>query len=157
DFKNTLIILTSNLGAEILANQPEGEDSSAVREQVMTMVRGAFRPEFLNRLDEILLFHRLFKAQMASIVDIQIARVAKRLESRGITLDLDAKARAWLAEHGYDPAYGARPLKRVIQRSLENPLATAVLEGQVGEGSTVKVSAGEDGLKIGGKVVKAAA
>ena len=155
DFRNTLIVLTSNLGGDILANQGEGEDSSAVRDQVMEIVRGAFRPEFLNRLDEILLFHRLFKAQMASIVDIQIGRVAKRLEDRGITLELDDKARAWLAEHGYDPVYGARPLKRVIQRSLENPLAMAVLEGRVGDGAAVKVSADDDGLVIDGKKVKA--
>jgi ATP-dependent Clp protease ATP-binding subunit ClpB len=155
DFRNTLIVLTSNLGADILANQGEEEDSSAVRDQVMAVVRSAFRPEFLNRLDEVLLFHRLFKAQMASIVDIQLARVAKRIEDRGITLDLDAKARAWLAEHGYDPIYGARPLKRVIQRSLENPLALAVLEGTVGDGSTVKISASDAGLSIDGKTVKA--
>jgi ATP-dependent Clp protease ATP-binding subunit ClpB len=154
DFRNTLIVLTSNLGADILANQGEGEDSSAVRDQVMAIVRGAFRPEFLNRLDEVLLFHRLFRAQMASIVDIQITRVAKRLEERGITLSLDDKARAWLADHGYDPAYGARPLKRVIQRSLENPLALAVLEGSIGDGATVQISAGEDGLIIDGKKAK---
>jgi ATP-dependent Clp protease ATP-binding subunit ClpB len=157
DFRNTLIVLTSNLGAEILASQAEGQDSSAVRDQVMAVVRGAFRPEFLNRLDEILLFHRLFKAQMANIVDIQIARVVQRLEDRGITLKLDTKARNWLAEHGYDPVYGARPLKRVIQRSLENPMALAVLEGNIAAGSTVDVSAGEDGLVIDGKKVKAAA
>jgi len=157
DFRNTLIVLTSNLGGDILANQSEGQDSSAVREQVMSIVRGAFRPEFLNRLDEILLFHRLFKAQMANIVDIQIARVAKRLEDRGIILKLDAKARNWLAEHGYDPVYGARPLKRVIQRSLENPMALAVLEGSIADGNTIDVSAGEDGLVIDGKKVKAAA
>jgi ATP-dependent Clp protease ATP-binding subunit ClpB len=157
DFKNTLIVLTSNLGADVLANQPEGQDSSAVRDQVMTVVRAAFRPEFLNRLDEILLFHRLFKAQMASIVDIQVARLAKRLEGRGIALKLDDKARGWLANHGYDPTYGARPLKRVIQRNLENPLATAVLEGKVAEGASVNVSAGEDGLVINGQRLKVAA
>ena len=157
DFKNTLIILTANLGAEILASQVEGEDSSAVREQVMSAVRTAFRPEFLNRLDEILLFHRLFKAQMASIVDIQMAQVEKRLEERGITLNLDDKAREWLAEHGYDAVYGARPLKRVIQRYLENPLAMAVLEGRVGDGATVEVSAGEDGVIIGGEQIRNAA
>jgi ATP-dependent Clp protease ATP-binding subunit ClpB len=123
----------------------------------MTVVRAAFRPEFLNRLDEILLFHRLFRAQMASIVDIQIARVSKRLEDRGITLVLDSKARGWLAEHGYDPVYGARPLKRVIQRHLENPLALAVLDGRIADGSTVEVSAGEDGLVVDGRKVKAAA
>ena len=155
DFRNTIIVLTSNLGADILANQAEGEDSSAVRDQVMTIVRGAFRPEFLNRLDEVLLFHRLFRAQMGSIVDIQIARVAKRLEERGIGLTLDDKARTWLAEHGYDPAYGARPLKRVIQRSLENPLAHAVLEGRIADGSQVEITANKEGLVVGGKTVKA--
>jgi ATP-dependent Clp protease ATP-binding subunit ClpB len=154
DFKNTLIILTSNLGADILANQAEGEDSSAVREQVMERVRAAFRPEFLNRLDEILLFHRLFKAQMARIVEIQIHRLAQRLSDRNIVLDLDEKAAAWLAEHGYDPIYGARPLKRVIQRYLENPLATSVLEGKIADGSTVKISAGEDGIAIDGRKVR---
>ncbi len=157
DFKNTLIILTSNLGGDILANQAEGEDSSAVRNQVMDVVRAAFRPEFLNRLDEVLLFHRLFKAQMASIVDIQMARVQKRLEERGIALNLDDKARAWLAERGYDPVYGARPLKRVIQRNLENPLAVAVLDGRIGDGAIVDVSAGEAGMIIDGKTVKEAA
>ena len=155
DFRNTLIVLTSNLGGEVLANQKDGEDSSAVRDQVMEIVRGAFRPEFLNRLDEILLFHRLFKSQMTSIVDIQIARVAKRLEERGIGILLDDKARSWLAEHGYDPVYGARPLKRVIQRSLENPLALAVLNGGLTEGANVQVSADSDGLVINGEKIKA--
>ncbi len=156
DFRNTLIVLTSNLGADILANQGEGEDSGAVREQVMERVRAAFRPEFLNRLDEILLFHRLFKAQMARIVDIQIERLAKRLADRNITLDLDDKARAWLADHGYDPVYGARPLKRVIQRYLENTLAMSVLEGKIADGATVRISAGEDGISIDGRKVKTA-
>ncbi|MBD25678.1 MAG: ATP-dependent chaperone ClpB [Candidatus Marinimicrobia bacterium] len=157
DFRNTLIILTSNLGAEILASQEEGEDSSAVRDQVMSAVRVAFRPEFLNRLDEVLLFHRLFKAQMASIVDIQMARVKQRLEARGITLNLDDKARAWLARHGYEPIYGARPLKRVIRRYLENPLAKAVLEGSVGDGAIVMISAGEEGVIINGQIIRVAA
>jgi len=157
DFRNTLIVLTSNLGADILAGQKDGEDSSAVRDQVMAMVRGAFRPEFLNRLDEILLFHRLFKAQMTAIAEIQIGRLAKRLAERGITLKLDDKSRAWLAERGYDPVYGARPLKRVIQRNLENPLATAVLDGQIADGATVRISAGEDGLIVNGRQMKAAA
>jgi ATP-dependent Clp protease ATP-binding subunit ClpB len=157
DFKNTLIILTSNLGADVLANQQEGEDSGAVRDQVMQFVRAAFRPEFLNRLDEILLFHRLFRSQMAYIVDIQVARLAKRLEGRNIVLNLDDKARLWLGEHGYDPAYGARPLKRVIQRNLENPLANEMLQGRIADGATVNISAGEDGLIIGGQKVRAAA
>jgi ATP-dependent Clp protease ATP-binding subunit ClpB len=157
DFRNTLIVLTSNLGADILANQKEGDDSNVVREPVMAVVRNAFRPEFLNRLDEILLFHRLFKAQMSSIAAIQINRLAKRLAERGITLTLDDKARAWLAERGYDPVYGARPLKRVIQRNLENPLATSVLEGHIADGATVTISAGEAGLIVNGRAVKAAA
>jgi ATP-dependent Clp protease ATP-binding subunit ClpB len=157
DFRNTLIVLTSNLGADILASQKEGDDSSVVREPVMAIVRNAFRPEFLNRLDEILLFHRLFKAQMSSIADIQINRLAKRLAERGIALKLDDKARAWLAERGYDAVYGARPLKRVIQRNLENPLATSVLEGHIADGATVTISAGEAGLIVNGRVVKAAA
>jgi ATP-dependent Clp protease ATP-binding subunit ClpB len=157
DFRNTLIVLTSNLGADILANQKEGDDSSLVREQVMAMVRNAFRPEFLNRLDEILLFHRLFKAQMASITNIQVDRLSKRLADRGIGLQLDDKARAWLAERGYDPVYGARPLKRVIQRSLENPLATLVLDGSIADGSTVTISAGEGGLIVNGRQLKVAA
>ncbi len=157
DFKNTLIILTSNLGAEVLANQTEGDDSNVVREQVMAMVRGAFRPEFLNRLDEVLLFHRLFKAQMAAIVEIQVGRLGKRLAERGIDITLDEKAKIWLGDHGYDPVYGARPLKRVIQRNLENPLAMAVLEGRVGSGATVKISAGDGGLVIDGQTAAVAA
>ncbi|MBB4265134.1 ATP-dependent chaperone ClpB [Roseospira visakhapatnamensis] len=157
DFKNTLIVMTSNLGADVLAAQAEGEDSAAVRGVVMEEVRAAFRPEFLNRLDEILLFHRLFKEHMAGIVDIQIARLVRRLENRGIALSLDAAAKAWLAERGYDPVYGARPLKRVIQRHLENPLAVMVLEGRIGDGDTAAVSAGEGGLIVNGQAVGAEA
>ena len=151
DFCNTLIILTSNLGGDILANQPEGQDSMAVRAPVMEMVREAFRPEFLNRLDEILLFHRLFRSHMAAIVDIQLGRLRKRLEERKIVLDLDEAALAWLADNGYDPVYGARPLKRVIQRSLENPMALAILDGRIDDGGTVTVSACADGLLINGE------
>ena len=117
DFRNTLIIMTSNLGSEFLVNQPEGEDTCAVREQVMGMVRAHFRPEFLNRVDEIILFHRLQKSEMGRIVEIQFSRLQKLLEDRKIVLNLDAAARDWLAEKGWDPAYGARPLKRVIQRT----------------------------------------
>jgi ATP-dependent Clp protease ATP-binding subunit ClpB len=150
DFKNTVIILTSNLGAEYLAAQPEGEDSSAVRGQVMGAVRAHFRPEFLNRLDEIILFHRLTRDQMDKIVEIQIERLMKLLQDRKIKVTLDAKAKKWLAEAGYDPVFGARPLKRVIQRSLQDPLATLILEGKIGDGATVKVSAGKRGLVING-------
>jgi ATP-dependent Clp protease ATP-binding subunit ClpB len=150
DFKNTVIILTSNLGAEHLANQPEGQDSTAVRPQVMAAVRAHFRPEFLNRLDEIILFHRLTRDQMDKIVDIQIERLMKLLQDRKIKVTLDAKAKKWLAEAGYDPVFGARPLKRVIQRSLQDPLATLILEGKIGDGATVKVSAGKRGLLING-------
>ncbi|MBF0093257.1 MAG: ATP-dependent chaperone ClpB [Alphaproteobacteria bacterium] len=150
DFRNTLIILTSNLGGDILANQPEDQDSTAVRGPVMDLVREAFRPEFLNRLDEILLFHRLFRSHMAAIVNIQLTRLMARLEDRKIVLDLDEAARAWLADNGYDPAYGARPLKRVIQRSLENPMAMAILDGRIAEGDTVTISAGAEGLTING-------
>ena len=154
DFRNTLIVMTSNLGSEVLANQPEGEDSEAVRGEVMEVVRRAFRPEFLNRLDEILLFHRLQRSQMAAIVEIQLERLRALLEDRKITLDLDDKALAWLGEAGYDPVYGARPLKRVIQRRLQNPLASMILEGRIADGETVKVSAGEDGLVINGEAVE---
>ncbi|MEJ1996463.1 MAG: AAA family ATPase, partial [Limibacillus sp.] len=154
DFRNTLIVMTSNLGSEVLANQPEGEDSEAVRGEVMEVVRRAFRPEFLNRLDEILLFHRLQRSQMAAIVEIQLERLRALLEDRKITLDLDDKALAWLGEAGYDPVYGARPLKRVIQRRLQNPLASMILEGRIADGETVKVSAGEDGLVINGESVE---
>ncbi|MEC9367416.1 MAG: AAA family ATPase, partial [Pseudomonadota bacterium] len=157
DFRNTLIIMTSNLGAEYLVNQPEGEDSDAVRDQVMAVVRANFRPEFLNRLDEVILFHRLKREQMTAIVDIQIDRLQKLLVDRKITLKLDKAAREWLAEKGYDPSYGARPLKRVIQRSLQDPLAELLLEGKIKDGETVNVGAGADGLFINGAAVKQAA
>ena len=157
DFRNTLIIMTSNLGGEFLANQPEGEDSDAVRNDVMNVVRGHFRPEFLNRLDEILLFHRLTRGQMDTIVDIQLVRLMRLLEDRKIQVVLDDKAKAWLADEGYDPIYGARPLKRVIQRSLQNPLAELILRGDVLDGGTVEVSAGKDGLLLNGKAVSEAA
>ncbi len=157
DFRNTLIVLTSNLGSDILAALPEGEDSSAVRNQVMEVVRAAFRPEFLNRLDEILLFHRLERGHMAGIVEIQLERLHKLLEDRKITLELDEAAKAWLGNAGYDPVYGARPLKRVIQRELQNPLANLILEGAIADGDTVHVSVGEHGLTINGREVAMAA
>ena len=150
DFRNTLIILTSNLGSEILANQADGEDVEAVRGQVMEVVRAAFRPEFLNRLDEVLLFHRLSREHMTGIVDIQLDRLRAMLADRKIVLELDDAALTWLANAGYDPVYGARPLKRVIQRSLQNPLATMILEGKVEDGTTVRVGVVDGELAING-------
>ncbi len=148
DFKNTLIILTSNLGSHALSTLPEGADVAAAKEQVMEAVRGHFRPEFLNRLDEIVIFDRLSRDNMDGIVDIQLAILEKRLAPRKITLDLDATARQWLADAGYDPVYGARPLKRVIQNSLQNRLAELLLSGEVKDGATIKVSGDEHGLVI---------
>ena len=146
DFRNTLIIMTSNLGAEYLVNQPEGQDSDAVRDEVMSAVRGHFRPEFLNRLDEIVLFHRLQRSQMSDIVRIQLERLRALLADRKIVLNLDDGALGWLAQKGYDPAYGARPLKRVIQKDVQDPLAEKILAGDVLDGQTVDVSAGADRL-----------
>ena len=157
DFRNTLIVMTSNLGSEYLVAQAEGEDIEAVRGQVMADVRAHFRPEFLNRVDEIILFHRLKREHMGRIVDIQIERLQKLLEDRKITVALDAKAREWLAEKGYDPAYGARPLKRTIQKSVQDPLAELILSGRIKDGEKVKISAGRDGLVFNGAEVKAAA
>ena len=156
DFRNTLIIMTSNIGAELLVNQPEGQETAAVREQVMAEVRMRFRPEFLNRIDEIILFQRLKRDQMARIVDIQMKRLDKLLADRKITIDLDTAARDWLADKGYDPAYGARPLKRVIQRSVQDPLAELILSGRVKDGENVKISATKFGLTFNGKVAAAA-
>jgi ATP-dependent Clp protease ATP-binding subunit ClpB len=157
DFRNTLIIMTSNLGSEYLVNQPEGEDTEAVREQVMNVVRAHFRPEFLNRVDEIILFHRLKREHMGRIVDIQIGRLSKLLADRKIELALDDKARDWLAQKGYDPAYGARPLKRVIQKFVQDPLAEMMLAGKIKDGETVKITASKDGLMFNGAAVKAKA
>ncbi|MGF6427660.1 MULTISPECIES: ATP-dependent chaperone ClpB [Bradyrhizobium] len=156
DFRNTLIIMTSNLGSEFLVNQPEGEDTAAVRDQVMGVVRAHFRPEFLNRIDEIILFHRLQKSEMGRIVEIQFARLTKLLEDRKIELTLDAKARDWLAEKGWDPAYGARPLKRVIQRSVQDPLAEMILGGEVKDGDHVVISEKGNVLTFNGQVPKTA-
>jgi ATP-dependent Clp protease ATP-binding subunit ClpB len=156
DFRHTLIIMTSNLGGEILAAQPRGEETEAVRDPVMAAVRDAFRPEFLNRIDETLLFHRLDRGHMDGIVEIQLAGLRRLLGARDVTLELDRAARQWLAEAGFDPAYGARPLKRVIQRALQNPLAGLIIEGKVRDGDTVHVTAGEAGLVINGEAVAAA-
>ena len=155
DFKNTLIIMTSNLGSEYLIDP--AQDVGKVRELVMGVVRATFRPEFLNRLDEIILFQRLKREQMAAIVDIQMTRLQKLLADRKITLALDDKARTWLANQGYDPAYGARPLKRIIQRNVQDPLAELILAGKVKDGDKVAISAGASGLVINGAEIKAAA
>ena len=151
DFRNALIIMTSNLGAEYLVSQREGEKTSAMREKVMEMVRAHFRPEFLNRIDAIILFQRLQKTEMGRIVDIQFGRLRKLLDERKIALSLDPKAQTWLAEKGWDPAYGARPLKRVIQRYVQDPLAEMVLAGDIRDGSTVKISSAKEGLTFNGK------
>ncbi len=152
DFKQTLIVLTSNLGAQALSQLPDGADSSDARRDVMDAVRAHFRPEFLNRLDETIIFDRLKRPDMDGIVEIQLRRLTKRLAARQIGLELDAGAKAWLADEGYDPVFGARPLKRVIQRALQDPLAGMLLAGDVKDGDTVVVSAGADGLIIGDRV-----
>ncbi len=157
DFRNTLIVLTSNLGGDILAGQDEGHDSGEVRAEVMNVVRASFRPEFINRLDEIILFHRLFRKHMDSIVEIQIDRVRQLLAEKSMDLTLDDKAYAFLADRGYDPIYGARPLKRVIQTELQNPLASLYLEGRVKEGDAVDISVDENGLTFNGTAAVEAA
>jgi len=156
DFRNTLIVMTSNLGADFLVNQPDGEDTDAVRDQVMGVVRAAFRPEFLNRVDEIILFHRLKKSEMGRIVDIQMTRLQKLLDDRKIVIKLEPSARDWLAEKGWDPAYGARPLKRVIQKSVQDPLAEMILAGTIKDGEKVTISGDKLGLTFNGKLAQAA-
>ncbi len=153
DFRNTLVIMTSNLGSEFLVMQKDGEDSGAVQNEVMQVVRSHFRPEFLNRVDEIILFHRLRRSDMGAIVDIQFKRLGKLLEDRKIAISLDGKGRAWLADKGYDPAYGARPLKRVIQKAVQDPLAEMILAGEVADGEPVSISTSPAGITINGKAV----
>ncbi len=148
DFRNTIIIMTSNLGSEAMAHDAEAEISPRARDEVMETVRRHFRPEFLNRLDEILIFRRLSRENMAAIVEVQLGRLRKLLGERKITLEITPQASGWLAEAGYDPAYGARPLKRVIQRNLQNPLAQSILSGAISDGATVKIGADRDGLRI---------
>ncbi|ODT51113.1 ATP-dependent chaperone ClpB [Devosia sp. 63-57] len=148
DFRNTVIILTSNLGAEYLVDLKDGESVELVRGKVLDMVKAAFRPEFLNRIDEILLFHRLGREHMGSIVDIQFGRLEKLLKDRDIALELTPRAREWLANEGYDPAYGARPLKRVIQREVQDELAEEILSGKVTDGTRVRVDADEEGIVL---------
>ena len=158
DFKNTIIIMTSNLGSEFLTQMGENDDTASVRELVMERVRSHFRPEFLNRIDDIILFHRLRREEMGAIVDIQLRRLATLLADRKIVLDLDGDARSWLANKGYDPAYGARPLKRVIQKEVQDRLAEMILSGDVPDGSSVHVSAGSDRLlmSVKGEAAQAA-
>jgi ATP-dependent Clp protease ATP-binding subunit ClpB len=151
DFRNTLIIMTSNLGAEYLVSLGENEDVDKVRDEVMGVVKASFRPEFLNRVDEVILFHRLRRQDMGQIVEIQLSRLEKLLFDRKITLNLDNEAIEWLANKGYDPAYGARPLKRVIQKELQDPLAEKILMGDVLDGATVNISAGSDRLTFRSK------
>jgi ATP-dependent Clp protease ATP-binding subunit ClpB len=148
DFTNTLIILTSNLGSQYLTQLDEGQDVDTVEPQVMEVVRGHFRPEFLNRLDEIVLFHRLGQEHMGPIVDIQVARVQKLLKDRKIVLDLTDAAKRWLGRVGYDPVYGARPLKRAVQRYLQDPLAEKLLAGEVPDGSHLHIDDGDGALAI---------
>ncbi|MES2845470.1 MAG: ATP-dependent chaperone ClpB [Pseudomonadota bacterium] len=152
DFKQTLIVLTSNLGAYALSQLPDGADASDAKREVMDAVRGHFRPEFLNRLDETIIFDRLGRGDMAGIVEIQMRRLEARLAARKIVLDLDKDAKAWLADEGYDPVFGARPLKRVIQRHLQDPLAEMILSGDVLDGVTIHVTAGPEGLIIGDRI-----
>ena len=148
DFSNTVIILTSNLGSQYMANMKDDETVKDVEPQVMEVVRAHFRPEFLNRLDEIILFHRLGEEHMAPIVDLQVLRVQKLLKDRKIELDLTDAARRWLGRVGYDPVYGARPLKRAIQKYLQDPLAELILRGEVPDGSTVRIDEGDGALKM---------
>jgi ATP-dependent Clp protease ATP-binding subunit ClpB len=152
DFKQTLIILTSNLGSQALSQMPEGADAADAKRGVMDAVRAHFRPEFLNRLDETVIFDRLSRDNMTGIVEVQLAQLKKRLAGRKITLDLDAGAKKWLADEGYDPVFGARPLKRVLQRAVQDPLAEMLLAGDVMDGATVNITAGDGGLIIGDRV-----
>src|SRR5689334_5893207 len=156
DFRNTLIVMTSNLGADFLVNQPDGQDTDAVRDQVMAVVRSAFRPEFLNRVDEIILFHRLKKTEMGRIVDIQMGRLQKLLDERKIIITLEPGARDWLADKGWDPAYGARPLKRVIQKTVQDQLAELILSGGIKDGDRVTITAGKQGLTFHAQMAAAA-
>jgi len=156
DFRNTLVVLTSNLGSQYIAELPEDRPVEEARESVMEVVRGAFRPEFLNRLDEILLFSRLSRADIGSIVAIHVHALEKRLADRQITISLDDSAKAWLAEKGYDPVYGARPLRRVIQKKLYDPLATQLLSGEISDGDHVVVTGHDLGLNVAVEAKRAA-
>jgi ATP-dependent Clp protease ATP-binding subunit ClpB len=154
DFRNTLLIMTSNIGADILVGLGENEDVEKVRDQVMSLVRANFRPEFLNRIDEIILFHRLRRDQMGAIVDIQVARLQKLLDERKLTIELSPEARDFIATLGYDPAYGARPLKRVMQKELQDPLAGKILAGEIKDGERIKVGLSKGKLTFNASAVK---
>ena len=156
DFRNTLIIMTSNLGAEFLVDLKEEDDVELVEAQVMKTVRGHFRPEFLNRVDEVILFHRLKRAQMAGIVKIQVKRLQKLLDEKQLTLDLSDSAIEWIANKGYDPAYGARPLKRVIQKHVQDPLAEKILAGEIKDGETILVDVSDGDLSFASEQREAA-
>ena len=156
DFRNTLIVMTSNLGSQFLVDQPEGQDTDAVKDQVMAVVRASFRPEFLNRVDEIILFHRLKRDEMSQDRRHPDGAACKLLADRKIAIKLEPSAREWLADKGWDPAYGARPLKRVIQKSIQDPLAEMILAGTVKDGDRVTISAGKQGLTFNGKLAAAA-
>ncbi len=149
DFRNVLIIMTSNLGAELLVMQPEGQDTAAIRDDVMQIVRAHFRPEFLNRIDEIIMFHRLRRRTWRRSSISRWGRLSRLLDDRKIILEMAETAREWLADKGYDPAYGARPLKRVIQKALQDPLAEKILAGKIHDGEVVKVGGGPEGLIFG--------
>jgi len=155
DFTNTLIILTSNLGSHLIAELKDGEPVESVRNEVMDVVKGSFRPEFINRLDEIILFHRLERSHMSAIVDIQVRRLQKLLDDRKIVIDLSDEARDWLGNMGYDPVYGARPLKRTVQKYLQDPLADEILKGDIKPGDHVAVSAGDGMLLLNRQESKA--
>jgi ATP-dependent Clp protease ATP-binding subunit ClpB len=157
DFKNTLIIMTSNVGSEYLVGEKQDEVTGDAREYVLAELRLRFRPEFLNRLDDIIVFDKLKREQMAGIVDIQLSRLRALLADRKITLELDDDARTWLANKGYDPAYGARPLKRVIQRNVQDPLAEQMLAGDVKDGDLVMVTVRDGQLVVAGPGVRKAA
>mgnify|MGYP001800545442 CR=1 FL=1 len=152
DFKQTLIVLTSNLGAQALSQLPDGADASDAKRDVMDAVRAHFRPEFLNRLDETIIFDRLSRVDMDGIVDIQLGLLENRLAMRKVGLDVDEGAKTWLADEGYDPVFGARPLKRVIQKALQDQLAEMILAGDIKDGDRVSVSAGPDGLIVGDRI-----
>jgi len=157
DFRNTLIIMTSNLGSEFLVNRNVVDDDELAKTQVMEAVRTAFRPEFLNRIDEIIIFHRLKPEQMIAIVDIQLKYLQKLLQDRQLVIEVDDLAKDWLAHKGYDAAYGARPLKRVIQKNVQDPLADLILEGAIKDGQIILISADQDELIINGKAARKAA